>query len=194
MSETIAEKALLVRLQSGDSDAFAEVVRRYGGRLLASTRRLLGSEEDARDCVQDTFVKALSSIESFEGRASVGTWLHRIAINVALSKLRARTKGSVEEPLSSAGNFHSSGCRIESNVSDGFEVEKLVQLREIKDIVDVFVAELPPGYREVYLLRELEGFTTQEAADALGISAANVKVRFHRARNELKAKLMEHLK
>jgi RNA polymerase sigma-70 factor (ECF subfamily) len=97
-----AEGALLARLKAGDDAAYDELVRAYGGRLLAVARRFLRSEDDARDAVQDAFLSAFRSIERFEGNARISTWLHRIVVNASLMKLRTRRRKpeqSIEELL-----------------------------------------------------------------------------------------------
>ena len=86
------EATLIAQLRAGDEAAFEQVVRQYGGRLLAVARRIVGSEEDARDVVQDAFLNAFKSLDRFEGNAKLSTWLHRIAVNAALMKLRTRKR------------------------------------------------------------------------------------------------------
>ncbi len=87
---TATDDALLAGLRNGDADAYESTVRAYGERMLAACRRLLGNEEDARDAVQEAFLAAFKAIGKFEGKSRLGTWLHRIAINAALMKLRSR--------------------------------------------------------------------------------------------------------
>ena len=86
------DAALLARLRAGDEDAFELVVRTYSGRLLSVTRRILCNDEDARDAVQDALLSAFRSLDRFEGGSLVSTWLHRIAVNAALMKLRTRRR------------------------------------------------------------------------------------------------------
>ena len=86
------EATLVAQLRAGDEAAFEQVVRSYGGRLLAVARRIVGSEEDARDAVQDAFLNAFRSLDRFEGNAKLSTWLHRIVVNAALMKLRTRKR------------------------------------------------------------------------------------------------------
>src|SRR5688500_19333559 len=92
------ETALIAQLRKGDEAAFERVVRQYGGRLLAVARRIVGTEEDARDVVQDAFLNAFKNLARFEGNAKLSTWLHRIAVNAALMKLRTR-KRKPEQPI-----------------------------------------------------------------------------------------------
>ena len=96
------ESALLERLRAGEAAAFERLVREQGGRMLAVARRFLREDEDARDAVQDAFLSAFRSLDSFEGQAKLSTWLHRIVVNAALMKLRARKRRpeeSIEELL-----------------------------------------------------------------------------------------------
>src|SRR5688500_20390759 len=86
------ETTLIAQLRAGDEAAFEQVVRQYGGRLLAVARRIVGTEEDARDVVQDAFLNAFKSFDRFEGNAKLSTWLHRIVVNAALMKLRTRKR------------------------------------------------------------------------------------------------------
>src|SRR6187397_2349810 len=86
------EAALVAQLRAGDEAAYEQVVRTYGGRLLAVARRIVGSEEDARDVVQDAFLNAFKSFSRFEGNAKLSTWLHRIVVNAALMRLRTRKR------------------------------------------------------------------------------------------------------
>src|SRR5919107_3818674 len=92
------EAALVAQLRAGDEAAYEQVVRSYGGRLLAVARRIVGTEEDARDVVQDAFLNAFKNLDRFEGKAKLSTWLHRIAVNAALMRLRTR-KRKPEQPL-----------------------------------------------------------------------------------------------
>ena len=92
------ESTFLGRLRGGDDDAFATLVHQYGGRMLATARRLLRSEEDAKDAVQEAFVSAARAIDGFAGDARLSTWLHRIVMNTALMKLRSRRRRA-EEPI-----------------------------------------------------------------------------------------------
>src|SRR5260370_37740058 len=90
--EQEAEAQLLARVRAGDEEASAALVRKYGGRMLAVARRFLRNEEDSADAVQDAFLSAFRSLHGFEGRSALGTWLHRIVVNVCLLRLRARSQ------------------------------------------------------------------------------------------------------
>jgi RNA polymerase sigma-70 factor (ECF subfamily) len=184
---------LLARVKDGDETAFEAMVRRFGGRMLAAARRLLGNDEDAQDALQDAFLSAFRSIHQFEGQSRLGTWLHRIAINAALMKLRARKRrrdSSIEELLPS---FDEDGHR--RNVRAGWQVagETALERRELCAMVRRKIDLLPRDYRSVILLRDIEELSTEDAATALGITPGAVKTRLHRARMALRGLLEAEL-
>ena len=187
---TASEGELLRGLVAGDSAAFEQLVRTHGPRMLAVARRMLRSEEDARDCLQEAFMRAHSAIEQFEGRASLGTWLHRIVVNAALMKLRSRRSKPEQSIEDLMPNFDADGCRIEPMWQIDESVETMIGRREVRDLVLASIGKLPDSYRTVLLLRDIEEHTTEDVASELGISAGAVKIRLHRARAALK-KLLE---
>ena len=188
------DAALLERLRAGDEAAYEEMVRTHGGRLLAVARRFLRSEEDARDAVQDAFLSAFRSIGRFEGQARLSTWLHRIVVNAALMKLRSRRRKpeqSIEELLPEFledGHMAHPAAEWRRSASDAAERNQLRRLLLEK------IHELPEGYRNVLLLRDIEELDTEETAEAMGLSVAAVKTRLHRARLALRGLLDPHLR
>jgi RNA polymerase sigma-70 factor, ECF subfamily len=182
---------LIDRLRRGDGDAFEEVVRKFGGKLLATARRYLRSEDDARDAVQDAFLSAARAIRSFKGNSQLSTWLHRILINCALMQLRAKRRRLDADDKKIDGllpRFDSSGNWIDNNaltVSAHFSLEA----SETRRIVRRCIEQLPDSYRVVLNLRDIEELDTQEVATLLGVTPNSVKVRLHRARQALKALL-----
>jgi RNA polymerase sigma-70 factor, ECF subfamily len=182
------ESRLIARLRDGDERAFEELVRRDGPRLLAVTRRILRNEADARDAVQDAFASAFRSFGSFEARASVSTWLHRLAVNAALMRLRARRR-TPEEPIETLlPAFQEDGHHATPPVPWN-SAEKLVAEREARECVRAAIERLPHSYAEVLLLRDIEELDTAAVAELLGITESLVKVRLHRARQALRALL-----
>jgi RNA polymerase sigma-70 factor (ECF subfamily) len=180
------EAALADDLRAGSPAAFDVLVRRYGGRLLAVTRRLLGNEEDARDAVQDAFVSAYRARASFAGHARVATWLHRIAINAALMRLRTRRRRP-EEPIDRLlPAFADDGHHVETFRSWDEPPDVALARREMRDAVRRAVDRLPESYRTVLLLRDIEGLDTEATAASLGISPNAAKIRLHRARLALR--------
>lgn len=190
----VDEASLLARLQAGENAAFEELIRRYGGRLLAVARRFLSVEEDARDAVQEAFVSAFRSIGDFEGNARLSTWLHRIVVNAALMKLRTRRRKpeqSIEDLLPGFledGHLERPASPWRKSALDGLERGELRALLHEK------VQVLPEGYRNVLLLRDIEELDTQETAELMGISEGAVKTRLHRARLALRELLEPHFR
>ena len=177
---------LVSRLQRGDEAAFEELVRSHGGRLLSVARRFLGSSEDAQDAVQEAFIRAFKAIHTFEERAQLHTWLHRILVNTALMKLRARRR-KPEEPIDEL---------LPTFTADGHQTvdsrdwsDALLERKETTGIVRDAIARLPDAYRIVLVLRDLEERDTAETARILGTTTTVVKVRLHRARQALRSLL-----
>jgi RNA polymerase sigma-70 factor (ECF subfamily) len=186
------ETRLLAALRDGDQDAFAEVVRRYGGRMLAVARRMLRAEEEARDAVQEAFVSAFKAIGRFQGSARLSTWLHRIVVNAALMRLRRQRRkpeGSIDELLP---RFDENGT-WEHEPSHWITPVELAERRETRVIVRECIERLPMSFRTVLVMRDLEELDTDETANALGLSVTAVKTRLHRARQALRTLLEERL-
>jgi RNA polymerase sigma-70 factor, ECF subfamily len=180
---------LLARLRSGDAEAFEGLVRSRTPRLLALARRLLRNEDDARDAVQDAFVNAFRSLDSFEGGCQLSTWLHRITVNACLMRLRTRRR-KPEEPIETMlPGFLEDGHHASHPPEWRDDAETLLQRREHRDFVRACIDRLPETYRTVLLLRDIEELDTREAARALGVSESTLKVRLHRARQALRSLL-----
>lgn len=187
------EATLIAQLRAGDEAAYEQVVRLYGGRLLAVARRILGSDEDARDVVQDAFLNAFRSLDRFEGNAKLSTWLHRIAVNAALMKLRTR-KRKPEQPIDTfLPSFLDDGHHEERFQSWEEPVDKALERAEIRELVRQQIDALPESYRTVLVLRDIEGLDTEETANMLGLSVNATKIRLHRARQALRTLLAPHL-
>ncbi|MDZ4805259.1 MAG: sigma-70 family RNA polymerase sigma factor [Candidatus Eisenbacteria bacterium] len=183
------ETHLLLRLRRGDESAFAEMVLLYGPRLLAVARRLLRNEDDSRDAVQDAFLSAFKSLERFQGDARLTTWLHRIVVNAGLMKLRTRRRKPEESIEDLLPRFQEDGHQLDPAVLWNDSARPEAASLEIRLLVRRNIDRLPEGYRTVLLLRDIEGYDTEDAARALGISANAVKVRLHRARQGLRTLL-----
>jgi RNA polymerase sigma-70 factor (ECF subfamily) len=171
-------------LRAGDEAASELIVRRYGPRLLAVARRLLGNDDDARDALQDGFLSAFRSIGSFAEGSRLSTWLHRIVVNAALMRLRSRRRraeDSIEELLP---RFAADGHWLEAPRS--WRGEEALESQEIRALVRGCIAQLPPRHRTVLVLRDIEDLDTAEVAGLLGITPNAVKVRLHRARQALR--------
>jgi len=179
------DSALIDGLRRGDDDAFELMVRKFGGRMLATARRLLGSEDDACDALQEAFLCAFKSSAQFRGDSALSTWLHRIVINSSLMQLRYRRRRP-EEPIDELlPQFDQNG-----NWLDGCDCsppsDRALETFETRAMVRRCVGQLPPSHRIVLLLRDIEGLDTQEVATLLGVTTNAVKIRLHRARQALK--------
>jgi RNA polymerase sigma-70 factor (ECF subfamily) len=190
----LGEAALLARLQAGEADAFEDCVRTYCGRLLATARRILRNEEDAHDAVQDAFLSAFKDIGRFQGRSSLGTWLHRIAVNAALGRLRTRQRHPEQSIEDLLPHFGEGEHQVDPPAPWTGTPETLVQQQEARALVQDGIGRLPESYRNVLILRDIEGLDTEETAQMLGTSACVVKTRLHRARQALRTLLDPHFR
>jgi RNA polymerase sigma-70 factor (ECF subfamily) len=188
------ESALLAALRAGSADAFEALVRANGGRMLAVTRRFLRNDEDARDAVQDAFLSAFKGLATFDGRAALSTWLHRIAVRAALQKLRTqqrRPERAIEDFLP---RFLPDGHQADPAVPWQEAVDAVLQRQELCGTVRACIDRLPEDYRIVLLLRDIEELDTEETAQLLGMNASAVKTRLHRARQALRVLLDPHFR
>ena len=188
------ELDVLERLRAGDEQAYEQLVRSESGRLLAVTRRILGSEDDARDAVQDAFLLAFRSINRFAGHSRLSTWLHRIAVNAALMRLRSRQRKREQsiEPL--LPSFLDDGHHAEQFAPWPEPVDQAMEKAETRQTVRRLIGQLPESYRTVLLLRDIEGLDTDETAKLLEMTPNAVKVRLHRARQALRTLAAPHFR
>lgn len=183
---------LVSGLRAGDPRVFELMVRQYGPRLLSTTRRILNNDEDARDAVQDAFISAFRARAQFAGDSKISTWLHRIAVNAALTRLRSRQRKSEDALDDLLPQFQPNGHYAEKLVAWNEPADEAVARKETKSLVRGKIDELPESYRTVLLLRDIEGLSTEEAARMLQITPNAVKLRLHRARLALRALLGPH--
>ena len=188
------ERQLVQALRKGDAKAFEELVRSHGPRLLAVARRIVGEAEEARDCVQETFMIAHRRIHDFQERSRLATWLHRIVTNAALMKLRTRRRHPEESHDPASPTFDRHGIREGSLHASDLSPESLLLRADTRKFVREAIDQLPETYRVVLLLRDIEGYSTEETADLIKTNKGVVKVRLHRARNALKERLAPLLK
>jgi RNA polymerase sigma-70 factor (ECF subfamily) len=177
---------LVTRLKAHDEEAFETMVRQYGGRMLATARRLLGNEQDANDAVQQAFISVFRSIAGFNGEAKLSTWLHRIVVNAALAQMRYRRRRpelSIDDLLP---RFDEEGQWAGDLAARSEARETLTDGRETQELVRRCIDRLPEVYRSVLILRDIEDLDTAEAAEMLAITPNAAKIRLHRARQALK--------
>jgi RNA polymerase sigma-70 factor (ECF subfamily) len=186
-----SDAELVARLQRGDDTAFEAIVRAHSGRLLSVARRFLGNNEDAQDAVQDAFIRAYKAIHTFEARAQLHTWLHRILVNTALMKLRERRRRPTESIEDLLPTYTTDGHQA---VASRDWSDAVLERKETAAIVRQAIEMLPDQYREVLVLRDIEEKDTAEAAELLGTTSNVVKVRLHRARQALRTLLDREFK
>lgn len=170
---------------------YEELVRRYGERLYATALGILRNRDDARDAVQDAYLQAFRSMDSFQGRSAIYTWLYRITVNASLKRLERRSRRPHVSLEDLHPQFDAGGCRLEPQWGgQPRNAEALVQRRQLRQLVRRAIDDLPESHRTVLLLRDIEEMSSREAAESLEISVGAVNVRLHRARAALK-KLLE---
>ncbi len=180
------EPLLVAAAKRGDHAAFEELVNRYEAKIYRLTMNITRNNEDAEDAMQDAFLKAYSHLKDFEGGSRFYTWLVRIAANEALMRLRKRRPNqfSLDEPVAGEEDL------MPRDLEDwGPSPEQRYAQTEMGDILQRLIGELPPDFRTVFVLRDMEELSTEETAKLLGISIPAVKSRLLRARLKLREKL-----
>jgi RNA polymerase sigma-70 factor (ECF subfamily) len=175
------EAALIAAAKGGDVAAFEELVRATHADIYTLAYRLTGDEEDARDVVQDAYLRAFRSIKRFRGDAKFSTWMYRITANCASTHLVKRSKGRHEE------------LTDDEPVADSrpeVDPEGMAEAGALRNRVTDALAELPPRLRAVVVLRDIYDLPHEAIASELGITEAAAKVRLHRARRKLRERLL----
>ena len=190
-----SDAEMVARARAGELDAFEALTNRYEGRVYSLALRMLRHEQDAEDVTQQTFLSALENLGGFRGDASFATWLLRIATHAALKVIR-KQKGldtiSLEEATEEADGYDT--IPHPEYIADWRQSpEEMVRKNEIQRLLEDALANLDEKHRLVFLLRDVEGLSVKETAEALGLSEANTKVRLLRARLQLREQLTRTL-
>jgi len=183
------EPILVAAAKAGDISAFETLVGRYERKIFRLAQNITQNREDAEDSMQESFLKAFEHLGEFQGNSRFYTWLVRIAANEALMRLRKRRPNqvSLDEPIEGEDDL------IPQQIEDwGPSPEERFAQTEMRDILRGVIEELPPDFRIVFVLRDVEGLSTEETAETVGISEAAVKSRLLRARLKLRQKLNRH--
>ncbi len=186
---------LVARCQKGDVAAFEELVRRYQSRAFGIAMGMLHDTEDARDVVQDAFLKAYRHIGSFRGGSSFYTWLYRIVVNLSIDRLRRRSRSprvEYDDRLKRPEVDGKKGAELEPYHQDADPARNLAR-KELARAIERCLERLSPKHRAVIVLREFEGMAYKEMAETLGISIGTVMSRLFHARRKLQAMLSEYL-
>jgi len=186
------ESVLVEAARSGDIGAFESLVRRYDRSVFRIAQHITQNREDAEDVVQDAFLKAYQNLGQFQGQSKFYTWLVRIAVNEALMRLRRRRP---ERMVSIDEDIKTEEDSMPREIADWSpNPEQLYTQSELKDLLGKTIQGLPPSFRTVFVLRDVEGLSTEETASALELSVPAVKSRLLRARLQLRERLNKYFK
>jgi RNA polymerase sigma-70 factor (ECF subfamily) len=190
--ENNEEQGLVERARAGDAQAFTSLVEKYERKIYRLAKHITQNDEDAEDVLQESFLKAYSNLGNFQMQSKFYTWLVRIAVNEALMKLRKRKSDrtvSLDEPHETDEDTVTREIAVWDD-----DPEKRYSQEELKEILDRAVDSLKPGFRTVFVLRDIEELSTEETAETLGISIPAVKSRLLRARLQLRERLTRQFK
>lgn len=185
MSKSLDE-LLVERAKRGDVQAFEQLISQYEKKVFNTAYRLTGNYEDAADVAQEAFLRAYSSIPEFRGDSSFATWLFRIVHNACLDELRKRKRQrmtSLDEPVAGEDGEMDRQLAV-ADAADN--PEQALERVEVQRTVQESISALDEEYRVVVVMRDIQGYSYNEIADALGINLGTVKSRLNRARNALK--------
>ncbi len=187
MNEEI-EPLNLNKLQSGDPEELTRMVQHYSDPIYRVALRMLNNEVEAEDVLQETFIKALRSLEKFEGRSTLSTWLYRIAVNESLMLIRKR-KPEVSIIHDDTGDENNEGISVSQIVDWCCLPESEFLSTETREVLNDAIQKLPENLRTVFILRDIEGLSIRETSQALELTETNVKTRLLRARMKLREEL-----
>ncbi|MBV9158642.1 MAG: RNA polymerase sigma factor [Acidobacteriaceae bacterium] len=186
------EPALVARAKAGDMSAFSDLVQHYDRRIFRMAKQITQNDDDAEDVLQESFLKAYTHLDDFQGNSKFYTWLVRIAVNEALMKLRKRRSDRtvpLDEPIDTGEDEMVREIAVwDENPEETYSREELAQ------ILDQAIQSLKPAYRTVFILRDIEELSIEETAEALSLSISAVKSRLLRARLQLREKLTRQFK
>jgi RNA polymerase sigma-70 factor, ECF subfamily len=185
------EHELLTGLRRRDRMACTCLLKFYAPRLLRLAGQLMGDPDEAEDVLQEAFIRACDRIDTFRSESGLGTWLHRIVINTALMRLRSRKAVTTDDIEAMVADYSDGTWKSVS--SGAVEPSREILGAELLDAMNQAVSRLPESLRTVFVLRDVEGMSTREAAEMLGISESALKVRLHRARLALRQELAPYL-
>lgn len=187
--ERVADRTLVDQAAAGDREAFGALVRRHQDRVFNLAYQIVRNREDALDVAQEAFVKAYSSLSSFKGEASFTTWMHRIAVNLAIDCLRRRRRGDA----STYDDRLAVPEEADASVAAPDNPESALEARQVRRLLARGIEALPPTHRAVLILREVEGLSYDDIARTVGCNLGTVMSRLFYARRKLQKILRPHL-
>lgn len=183
---TLSDEEVVARVLAGDTSMFEILMRRYNQRLFRVARGILADDAEAEDVMQEAYVRAFRELAGFRGEARFSTWLTRIACHEALARARKRRRLVPLAPMTGGGE-------PPEPPSEASGPERQMENRELHAVLREAVELLPDPLRAVFCLREIEGLSSEQTADALDLSVENVRVRLHRAKRGLRQTLDERI-
>jgi RNA polymerase sigma-70 factor, ECF subfamily len=192
MNEQHPDVALVDRVRGGDVSAYDELVRKYERQVFRIAQHITQNREDAQDVVQDAFLKAYEKLDQFQGNSKFYTWLVRIAVNESLMRLRRRRTGKM---VSIDEDVETEEGSVPRDLADwALDPEQEYSRAELNRILRKTIKGLPPGFRVVFELRDIQGLSTEDTAEALSLSVPAVKSRLLRARLQLRERLTRYFR
>ena len=192
--EAMDDVKLARLIGSRDAHAVRLVTTRNNQRMFRAAWSILKHRADAEDAVQTAYLRSFAAIDGFEGRSSLSTWLTRIVINEALGRRRAANRRRAQLDGSSVTVLDDYREKLMRGSTSGTSPETEVARTQVRRLLEEAISALPPGFRLVFVLREIEGMTVEATAEALGLKPATVKTRFLRARRRLQEALAPELR
>jgi RNA polymerase sigma-70 factor (ECF subfamily) len=183
----LSDEEVAARVQAGELALYEILMRRHNQKLYRAVRAILRDESEVEDVVQEAYFSAYRHLAEFEGRARFSTWLVRIAVNAALDRRRRRARVVALDPTMEDHLAVEDG--LSGGGTDGWDPERQSARRELAHLLECAIDALPEPFRVVYMLRDVEGMSTQETAESLELELNTVKTRLHRARSMLRDQL-----
>lgn len=185
-SATINDEEVIAAILGGDPNRYGVLMQKYNQRLYRVCKGYIRDEAEIEDLMQETYIKAYINLSTFAGRSSFSTWITRILINETLQKLRSNGRRDIfENRPGGSGRFNGTAY------ADPINPEITSMNKELRDLLEKNIEDLPENYRVVFMMREIERMSVAETAESLGITETNVKVRLNRAKEMLRQALMK---
>jgi len=186
-SKTLTDQQVIDRVRAGDLAMYEVIMRRYNQRLYRIARAILHDDVEAEDVMQDAYVRAYTHLDQFAGRAAFSTWLSRIAVHEALTRLRLRNRHPQVDVTDYDGEISM------KTPSNSLDPEKNASTGQLREFLEEAVLNLPESYRTVIMLRDIEELSTAETAEALDLTEENVKIRLHRGHGMIRTWLFDRI-
>ena len=186
------DPALVALVCKGTREAFRHIMQRYNQRLFRVARAVIGEDSEAEDVLQESYLRAFNKLDSFRGDSALSTWLTAIVLNEARGRLRKRHSMVGLELVDAAQDDTHQVIQFPSKFGSEDPAASAARA-QIRHLLEQAIDELPPAFRVVYMLREVEECSVEETANQLGIKPETVKTRLYRARRQLRARLQDRL-